>query len=67
MLLSGQSPYLSQTREQYVDPQSPDGRRLHQVVLTVGQPQQHGDAHQLGLVLKNKQYTSHVQLREAQN
>ena len=46
-------PYLSQTGEQYIDSQSPDGCSLHQIVFTVGQPQQHSDAHQLGLVLKS--------------
>lgn len=53
LIVTGRCPYLSQTGEQYVDSQSPDGCSLHQIVFTVGQPQQHGDAHQLGLILKD--------------
>jgi len=53
-------PYLSQTGEQDVDSQSPDGRRLHQIVLTVGQAQQHSDAHHLGLVLKKEKAKHHT-------
>ena len=48
------SPYLSQTGEEYIDSQSPDSRGLYHIVFTVGQPQQHSDTHQLGLVLKKK-------------
>ena len=51
--------HLSQTGEQYVDSQSPDGCSLHQIVFTVGQPQQHGDAHQLSLILKKKKKKQH--------
>lgn len=54
MLLRG--PYLSQTGEEYVDSQSPDSCGLYHIVFTVGQPQQHSDTHQLGLVLKKKRH-----------
>lgn len=53
LIVAGGCLYLSQTGEQYVDSQSPDSGCLYQIVLTVGQPQQHSDAHQLRLVLKN--------------
>ena len=43
--------YLSEAGEQDVDPQGPHCRRLHQGVLTVGQAQQHRDAHHLDLIL----------------
>lgn len=60
LIAARQRPYLSQTREQYVDSQSPDGCRLHKIVLTVGEPQQHGDAHQLGFVLQVESHMKHT-------
>ena len=53
ILVTGSWSYLSQTGEQDVDSQSSDSCYLHQIVLNVGQSQQHGDTHQLRLVLKN--------------
>lgn len=67
MSLCVQCPHLSQTREQYVDTQSPDRCGLQQIDFTVGHPQQDGDAHHLDLVLikANKSHVTRAALHTA--
>lgn len=60
MLIFSVFTHLSQTREQDVNSQSPDSCRLHQIVLNVGQAQEHSDAHQLDFILFKK--ATHVEL-----